>query len=211
MLACPLCRHQRTARYHRDKRREYRQCRQCGLVFVESRYHLSEELEKAEYDLHRNSPDDPGYRRFLNRLAEPLLHCLPTNQHGLDFGCGPGPTLSVMLEQHGHRVELYDYYYARDESVWHRQYGFITATEVVEHLSRPGDVLQQLLDRLLPGGVLGIMTKLVKDRDAFASWHYRNDPTHISFFSRDTFRWLGQEWGLSVEFIGEDVILIHTA
>lgn len=208
MPACPLCQHRHVSPFHRDQQRTYQRCNQCCLVFVDAHFHLSEEQEKAEYDLHRNSPLDPGYRQFLGRLVEPLLQRLPDHSRGLDFGCGPGPTLSVMLEEHGHRVALYDYFYARDESVWQQQYHFITATEVVEHLSQPHAILPKLWSHLQPGGVLGIMTKLVKDRDAFANWHYRNDPTHISFFSRETFLWLGEQWNAAVEFIGADVILI---
>jgi len=44
---------------------------------------------------------DPRYRRFLARLAEPLIAHLPKGARGLDFGCGPGPTLSLMLREAG--------------------------------------------------------------------------------------------------------------
>ena len=69
-------------------------------MFVPRSYHLSAADEKAQYDLHENDPNDPGYRAFLDRLAGPLDKRLAPHSHGLDFGCGPGPTLSVMLEEH---------------------------------------------------------------------------------------------------------------
>jgi len=50
---------------------------------------------------------------------------------------------------------------------------------------------------------------LVIGRQAFEKWHYKNDPTHICFFSRPTFRWLASAWQARIEFIGRDVILIH--
>ncbi len=53
------------------------------------------------------------------------------------------------------------------------------------------------------------MTKLVIDADAFKSWHYKNDPTHVSFFSRETFRFLAERDGLDVDFVGNDVILLR--
>lgn len=205
---CPLCESEDTVFYHRDTRRGYLQCRCCRLVFVESRYHLNPAAEKAEYDLHRNSPEDQGYRQFLRRTAAPLIKRLPAQSRGLDFGCGPGPTLSVMLEAAGHAVDLYDIFYARDEAIWENHYRFITATEVVEHLARPGAILQRLWQCLESGGVLALMTKLVKNQRAFSTWHYKNDPTHISFFSKQTFAWLSRQWRAQVEFIGADVILI---
>lgn len=170
-------------------------------------YHLSAAQQKAEYDLHCNSPLDAGYRQFLSRLATPLMERLAPDSEGLDFGCGPGPALSVMLEAAGHRVSLYDIFYHPDESVWQHRYHFITATEVVEHLSRPGEELNRLWHHLQPGGTLGLMTKQVIDAQAFSRWHYKNDPTHICFFSRQTLQWLATQWGARLELIGADVAL----
>lgn len=206
---CPLCRSQQVDAFFKDKTRPYLQCRRCRLVFVPTQYHLSAAEEKAEYDLHENNPQDSGYRTFLSRLHDPLIERLKPHSHGLDFGCGPGPTLSLMLEEAGHSVEVFDKYYANNTGVWEKQYDFITATEVVEHLHKPGEELERLFGLLKPGGILGIMTKLVKDQEAFQTWHYKNDRTHICFFSQDTFRWLAQQWNAKVEFFGADVILIH--
>ncbi len=159
------------------------------------------------YQQHRNDPDDSGYRAFLGRLCEPLQARLAPNSRGLDFGCGPGPTLSVMLAESGHQVELYDWFFAPDRSVLVGAYDFITATEVVEHLHQPGGELSRLWALLRPGGHLGVMTKLVLDRGAFSRWHYKNDLTHVSFFSRPTFEWLAGEWQADIEFVGQDVII----
>jgi len=57
--------------------------------------------------------------------------------------------------------------------------------------------------------LLGIMTKLALDREAFACWHYKNDRTHVSFFSRETFTWLAAEWNAELAFVGNDVILLR--
>ena len=165
--------------------------------------------EKAEYDLHQNDPQDLGYRSFLNRLAQPLLERLNPKSQGLDFGSGPGPCLSLILEEQGHTVALYDLYYASHPELLESQYDFITATEVVEHLVQPLLELERLWSLLKPGGQLGIMTKLVASPEKFVNWHYKSDPTHISFFSVATFEYLGQRWGSAPEFIGADVILFE--
>ena len=73
---CPLCRSDQFFVFHRDRRREYLRCQRCALVFVPPQYFLRPEQEKAEYDLHQNELDDPGYRGFLTRLAEPLAQRL---------------------------------------------------------------------------------------------------------------------------------------
>ena len=195
--------------YFADKRRRYLVCATCELVFVPSQYWLDRGAERAEYDLHQNSVGDPGYRAFLGRLFEPLTQRLPPGASGLDFGCGPGPALAQMLREAGFTMALYDSFYVPDKHALQARYDFICATEVVEHLHRPGQELQRLWSLLRPGGWLGIMTKLVRDPAAFAGWHYKNDPTHVCFFSEETWRWWAQRSGASVTIIGADVILLH--
>ncbi|WCE29782.1 class I SAM-dependent methyltransferase [Vibrio sp. SCSIO 43137] len=209
MLVCPLCKHSHIRPYHQDKRRHYLQCSRCELVFVPEDERLAAEAEKAIYDQHENDPNDQGYRRFLSRFASPLLERLEPESTGLDFGCGPGPTLSLMLEEAGHRTELYDLFYYPDNGVLESRYDFVTATEVIEHLYTPDRVWQQWLNLVKPGGWLGIMTKLVKDVEAFSGWHYKNDQTHVCFYSQATFRYLAGRDKLELEFIGNDVILLR--
>jgi SAM-dependent methyltransferase len=206
---CPLCRSLQTDAFHRDRQRNYYRCRSCRLVFVPPKHYIRREEEKAEYDRHQNRPDDPGYRQFLSRLFLPLQERLALNSQGLDFGSGPGPTLSVMLTEAGHDVVLYDPFYAHHPDVLTRRYDFITASEVVEHLHHPGLELDRLYRLLKPGGLLGIMTKQVIDRTRFANWHYINDPTHVCFFSTATFAWLTARWGARLDFIAHDVIIIR--
>lgn len=209
MLFCPLCSENQTRFYFEDKHRCYFQCSRCELVFVSQDQRLDAVTEKAHYDHHENNPDDQGYRRFLSRLALPLIERLAAGSTGLDFGCGPGPALAHMLREAGHTVALYDIYYQPDASVLKKTYDFVTATEVIEHLYDPQEIWSKWLNLVKPGGWIGIMTKQVIDIEAFASWHYKYDPTHVIFFSRATFRYLAARDKLELEFIGNDVILLR--
>ncbi|MGC9456946.1 MAG: class I SAM-dependent methyltransferase [Halothiobacillaceae bacterium] len=170
------------------------------------RWHLDPAAERAVYDLHRNDENDPGYRRFLGRAVRPLLESLDGPSEGLDFGCGPVPVAAGMIEAEGHRCAVYDPFYRPDRDVLDDPRDFTLSTEVFEHLAEPGDIFARLADALRPGGVMVIMTKRVRDRAAFARWHYRHDPTHVAFFSEATFDWLGQRHGLGLEVIGPDVV-----
>lgn len=206
---CPLCGCSDPVRYFQDKARVYLSCTECRLVFVPAAYYLSPEAEKSEYDLHTNDPADPGYLRFLSRLSRPMLERLETGQTGLDFGCGPGPALHRLFEAHGHSMDLYDLFYMDDTGVFSKSYDFITATEVVEHLHRPGRVFDRLFKLLRCGGWLGIMTKQVRDRDSFSRWHYIRDLTHVCFYSRPVFSYIAQRYNAALSFIGDDVILLR--
>lgn len=164
--------------------------------------------ERAYYDLHQNNPQDAGYRRFLSRLFQPMVARLSPSAEGLDFGSGPGPTLSLMLAEAGFSTAIYDLHYHDDPAVWERDYDFITASEVVEHLHQPRDELERLWRHLKPGGKLGVMTKRRFAAMAFGTWHYKSDPTHVLFFSDATFNWLCEQWSATLELIGSDVVII---
>lgn len=201
-----MCRAQ-TEFFHEDKHRYYVRCTRCLLVSVPRCFHLDDESEKIEYDKHQNSPNDWAYRQFLNRLAEPLLQKLAHGASGLDFGCGPGPTLSVMLQEQGMRVQLYDKYYNPDKRLLEQRYDFVTATEVVEHLREPSVELEKIWRCVKADGCLGVMTKLVRGREAFSRWHYKNDPTHIHFFSLTTLKYLSGKWQARLEQVASDAFI----
>lgn len=207
---CPLCQHTHTKDFHHGKYRNYFRCPKCALIFVAREALLPPRGEKARYDLHQNDPADPGYRHFLRQLITPLIQKLgkaPLN--GLDFGSGPGPTLALMLEEQGYTMSLYDPYYALRPDFLGKTYDFVTCTEAIEHFYNPGQDWELLLSLVKPGGWLGIMTKLMDDLKSFPTSHYSKDETHVSFFSRQTFRYLAERDGLKAEFIGNNVILLQ--
>jgi len=208
-MTCPLCRSDNVRSYFQDKRRDFYRCLVCSLVFVSPRQFLSPEEEKKRYDLHRNSPEDPGHRRFLSRMFIPLQRLLAPKSEGLDFGSGPEPTLSRMFEEAGHSMTIFDHFYERVPAALERHYDFITATEVVEHLQDPNKELERLWACLKEGGLLGIMTAPAVEREAFPQWHYKNDPTHVCFFSPQTFAWLALQWDAEATFADGDVVVFR--
>lgn len=184
------------------------QCRHCELIFVDHKQLPSFEEEKALYDQHDNDPNDAGYRRFLSRMAKPMLAKLKPASKGLDFGCGPGPTLYTLFEAEGHTTANYDPMYDNNLELLNAHYDFICSTEVLEHIHWPLATLEKLWGLVLPGGILGTMTKRPIDYDAFMRWHYTNDPTHVRFYSEATFQWLAKRWNAVVEFPEKDVAII---
>ena len=208
-IACPLCLSAQTEAYFQDKTRSYLACSRCDLIFVPEKHHLDPCQEKQIYDLHQNSPEDLGYQQFLNKLLTPLTLKLPSAARGLDFGCGPGPAVKPMLESKGYSVSNYDVYYPSDEGALESHYDFITCTEAIEHFNQPRKELILMNSLLKPGGLLGFMTKRPTDKAAFAKWHYKNDLTHICFFSEDTFQWIADWLSYSLEFPGKDTAILQ--
>ncbi len=209
---CPLCGHPTgCSSFYANNSREFYRCECCFLIYVPPAYHLSRAEEKAEYDKHQNSPEDAGYRKFLSRLYIPLRERIMTGAQGLDFGSGPGPTLSRMFEETGCRMKIYDPFYAPDRKSLSlsNQYDFITASEVLEHCHDPSADLDLLWSLLKPGGWLGIMTGMALDRNSFATWRYKDDLTHVCFFSKQTMEWIAVKYQTKMLLSGRDVCLFQ--
>ncbi|KZZ49393.1 hypothetical protein A3760_21530 [Oleiphilus sp. HI0122] len=52
------------------------------------------------------------------------------------------------------------------------------------------------------------MTKLhPQDRKSFMQWHYKNDPTHIAFFSHITMEKLAKSYDRDLLILGTDVVI----
>lgn len=205
---CPLCRGE-SAHWRSDGRRDYLRCAVCALVHVPRAQHLDREAERRRYDLHNNDPADPGYRRFLSALYEPLHARLAPGAAGLDVGSGPGPTLSRMFEAAGHPMRLYDPFYADDPEALHHRYDFVTCSETVEHFCNPARDWGRLVAALKPGGWLGVMTALLTDDIDFDRWYYKDDPTHVAFHAPATIAWIARHHGLRAEILSPSVILLQ--
>ena len=126
---------------------------------------------------------------------------------GLDFGSGPGPTLSYMFEEAGLPCAIYDPFYADIPAVLEKTYDFLSCTEAMEHFYNPYEEIKRMLNLVKPNGWIGIMTQLVENRVAFKTWNYTADSTHVCYFSQETFRWLGTKFNLHIEFPDQSVVL----
>lgn len=207
---CLLCGSIKTDLYHADKNREYYLCDNCLLIFVPGKYFLSQKDEKARYDLHKNTHGNKGYVRFLSRLLFHIGKVAPKGGKGLDFGSGPEPVLARMFAEEGYSVSIYDIYYAADKSVLKEKYDFITAAEVIEHLGEPEKEMKILWNCLDNGGLLGIMTKFrPEEKEEFVYWNYKNDLTHVCFFSESSMKWLASELDADLSFPDRDITLMY--
>lgn len=206
---CPVCREPGPAPLMSIDGQDYWRCGLCQARFLDPCQRMGAAEERAHYLTHENGLGDPGYRRFLSKLAVPLLKRLEPGLSGLDFGCGPGPALAEMLREAGHAMALFDPFFAPDPAVLDQRYDFITCTEVLEHLHHPGDVFDQLDTLLRPGAWLALMTCFQTDDALFATWRYRAEPTHVVFYRETTLRWIAADRGWSCEIPVKDVALMR--
>lgn len=121
--------------------------------------------------------------------------------------------MSQLLLRHGHEVSIYDPFFSPHTKVLESRYDLITSTEVIEHLKDPIKTLTDLLSSLKPQGHLALMTQFhPQTHDAFFSWWYPRDPTHISFFSTKTLPFLADTLGLElIDFDKKSHVILKKA
>ena len=206
---CPVCRGAQLRVFMEVDEKSYWRCLTCEATFLDPGQRLARDDERAHYGHHQNDPGDPRYRTFLAKLVDPLLKKLHPGMRGLDYGCGPGPTLSAMLEDAGLPMALYDPFFFPSRDALQRTYDVITLSEVAEHFFEPADEFDYLGTLLRPGGWLGVMTCFQTDDERFARWHYRRDPTHVVFYRPQTFEVIAQQRGWYLEIPRKDVALFQ--
>jgi SAM-dependent methyltransferase len=186
---CPLCSAAGPFTLVPDMRkRTLRACPACGLVFAAAADLPEPEPEKQRYATHRNSIADAGYVAFLRQAVEPARPFLKPEMRGLDYGCGHTPILHLLLAETGLRCENYDPFFF---PAWPQgQFDFLFATEVVEHFHRPAAEWPKMMSLLKPGGLLVVMTAPWENLDAFRTWGYASDETHVAFYHRRTLEWI---------------------
>lgn len=208
MDTCLLCHSEKVGLRARAHGRTFLICADCSLIFVPPHQHPGRKTERRRYETHENDPADPRYRAFLRCVESPLLKRIEPPACGLDYGAGPGPTLSVMLEEKGFDVEIYDPFFAPHAGVLSRTYDFITCTETAEHFHAPRAEFDRLRGMLNPGGWLAVMTQWTDGHD-FERWSYARDVTHVCFYCKDTMRWIADRCDLRLETPRSDVALFQ--
>lgn len=208
-LACPVCQQAETETFATIGRRPYWRCGICEARFLDPAARLDAQSEYTHYLNHENDVNDPGYRRFLAKLADPMLALLPAASEGLDYGCGPGPALGAMMTEAGHEISHYDPFFAPDTEVLIRTYDFVLCSEVIEHFHDPATEFRRLFALVRPGGWLGLMTCFQTDDARFSAWHYPKDPTHVVFYREATLRWLADAAGWSCHIPQKDVAILQ--
>jgi len=200
-MLCKICQGKTEKLLDRQFNHMYYYCKECHFAFIEDKHHVTYEEEREIYELHENSIEDESYVKYLENYIDEALTPFVKEGVGLDFGSGPEPVLAELLRKRGYEVDLYDKHYANIEGIWNKQYDFITSTEVIEHFHEPLYTLEQIVTLLKPGGYLSIMTLfLPKDLELFQNWWYRRDPTHIAFYSPETFEVIAKKLGLEVVY-----------
>lgn len=188
----------------------YYHCNQCDLIFIDEAFHVNADDELKRYKQHNNSGENKGYVNYLRDFLKAAeIDSIDNVKSALDFGCGPEPVLKTLLLETGiDNVDVYDPYFFPDRIFKGKKYGLITCTEVLEHLKDPFAAISLLHSLLSEKGILAIKTLFHTTSNHFDKWWYRNDTTHICFYSAKTFNWMSFNFGFKINILDDNSICI---
>lgn len=195
---CPLC-SSKASFFHSFETKTYWQCPTCKAVFLHPDFYLNKTEERERYSLHENDVHDKAYQNFVKPLTDAVQEDFPKPSTGLDYGCGTGPVVAKILSDAGYPIKLYDPFFHDSDENLNQKYNFIICCEVMEHFHLPRKEFERLHGLLVPKGKLYCKTTLLDDnaKSDFKNWWYKNDPSHVFFYSEDTLNWIQENLGFS--------------
>ena len=207
---CLLCHNKKTRQYHYSEKFSCFECDNCGSVYKDPTTFPDAAEEKERYLKHHNEVDDKGYKTFVSPISNYIHNNFNTSTIGLDFGAGTGPVISEMLSKYGYNLVLYDPFFHKNHNALKQSYDFIVCCEVIEHFHNPSKEFQLLRNLLKPGGSLLCMTELLPKKEHFANWYYKNDITHVIFYSDKNLQWIQNHFRFSKVNIDKRLIVLDT-
>ncbi|WP_188093928.1 class I SAM-dependent methyltransferase [Sulfurimonas sp. CVO] len=192
MRKCKICDNETIDIVDNKTKKIYHKCLECEYIFLDEFFYVDEVREKKHYDKHHNSFESLGYVKMFEDLIEEFVTPLKENiKSALDFGCGEGEVLPVLLERNNIVCDRYDLFYFPQKVYLGKEYDIILSTEVFEHLKNPLEIFKELLSYVKKDGYLLLMSAFHPSNDEeFLKWWYIRDITHIGFFNLKTFEYI---------------------
>lgn len=206
MPNCKICNSAIAGQIESKDSRVFDYCKVCDFIALQPEFFLDAKAEKARYELHENTIDDQGYVDMFEKFIDYAIKPYAVSKI-LDYGSGPGPVLAELLERHGYEADIYDPFFAARD-LQDSSYDLICSTEVFEHFNNPLETIINVIKLLKPGGYLAVMTMMSPAVESFSGWWYKNDPTHVSFYTAKTFEYIAEKLALRLEKHNQKNILV---
>ncbi|GAA4277870.1 class I SAM-dependent methyltransferase [Aquimarina mytili] len=204
-MQCSLCGSE-TKLYSEILDKTYFKCTHCKGILLDPFHYLSTEAEKDRYQLHVNDITDPGYQNFVSPIVNAVSQKYNAHHKGLDFGSGSGPVISYLLKKNGYNITTYDPFFNPNNTALKSTYDYIVCCEVIEHFYHPLREFELLNALLLETGTLFCKTSIYHPSIDFDAWWYKNDPTHVFFYSPDTLQWIKENFKFKTLEISDKLI-----
>ena len=203
---CPLC--ETPSEFFYEDTQRYYKCRNCHGIFVSDEQLPNEKSEKERYKLHDDNSEDIGYRKFVSPITNNIQKDFSVMDEGLDFGAGTSQIITKVMKEVGYNIVSYDPYFHNYPQLLEKKYDYIASCEVIEHFYNPKREFALLQNMLKDGAKLYLMTDIYDEKIDFASWYYKNDPTHVFLYTKKTFEYIAKTFAFSIEKIERRLIVL---
>lgn len=166
-------------------------------------------LERQHYGRAQKKSKQKQLSQFILPLLDQISQQQTGKLNGLNFGRILDKKSQQTILNTGNLVNQYDPFFAADQSVLKQLYDFVCCYRVFEHFRHPHREWLLLNQLVKPGGWLAISTPLLTDKDHFTKWHYKNNPTHVSFYQQSTFEYLAFNSDFELLFASKDLVLMQ--
>jgi len=204
---CPLCHHIAKV-FITIQGRAYFECEQCCAIFLNKQCLPDKQEEEDRYKQHNNDVNDLGYQNFVKPIVDSVLKDYTPLHSGLDFGAGTGPVISKLLSDNDYKMAQYDPFFHNFPDLLHKSYDYIACCEVIEHFHKPAKEFSLLCNLLANNGKLYCMTSIFNPKIDFKTWYYKDDPTHVFFYSEATFEYIRRFFNFSDLQIMKNLIIL---
>lgn len=202
--SCRLCGSE--AQFFYEDTQKYFRCPKCKSVFVAKADLPNQESEIERYELHTTEIDE-GYKKFVSPITKSIVNDFSKDAKGLDFGCGRSRVIATVLNEKHYKIENYDPFFANNPELLKAKYNYISSCEVIEHFYEPHKEFSLLRSLLTQDAKLYLMTDIYDDSIDFASWYYKNDPTHVFFYTKESLEWIAKEFGINITKCDQRLII----
>lgn len=207
-MNCSLC-NSNTNLFFNSNKKEYYKCPNCFGICMNPAHFVSESQEIKRYQTHNNDVNDIGYQNFVSPIVNSVIKDFKSKNNGLDFGCGTGPVITKLLREQNYEIATYDPFFDNNLVALKTTYNFIVCCEVIEHFHHPLKEFKLLKSLLKQSGKLYCMTDLYEETINFEKWYYKNDETHVFFYSKNTFEWIKNEIGFKKVVVTNRLIVFE--
>jgi len=176
--------------YANTRNRDYYRCPNCDSIQLDKNQLLTPDSEKKRYDTHNNDVFDPGYQKFVSPITDYIFNNYNQSDIWLDFGAGPGPVISKLLIDKGYNIKQYDPHFYPNHDLLKEKYDYVIACEVIEHFYHPKMDFKRLNEISKAKGCWIFMTDIYDESIDFKEWYYKNDETHVIFYTKKTLEFI---------------------
>lgn len=202
---CPLCGNTSQLFYNDI----FYKCTECFGIFRAKHLLISSIEEKKRYENHNNDVNDVAYQQFVSPITSAVCKDFTTNTIGLDFGAGTGSAISKVLTDFGYTIKQYDPFFHNVPDLLNKKYNYVVCCEVMEHFHHPKKEFNLLKNLLKPNGILYCMTHIYTNDIDFDNWYYKNDPTHVFIYQKETLEWIKNKFNFSSITINQRFIVFR--